>query len=82
MNKRKNTQLIKFPHKCVCCGEGTINDAHDICLVCGWEDDEVQNEEADFAGGANRESLNMHKKIFEEMRNQKKDYLWCNNWKR
>jgi len=29
-----------------------------ICPVCFWEDDDVQFENPDFAGGANRPSLN------------------------
>lgn len=43
--------------------EGSIADLHDICLVCGWEDDEVQNEDSDFSVGANKKSLNEHRKL-------------------
>ena len=33
------------------------NDA-EICPVCGWENDRVQNEDHNFAGGANALSVN------------------------
>ena len=46
---------MKF--KCPCCGYKTMehNEAeyHDICPVCFWENDPVQNENENFAGGAN-----------------------------
>lgn len=31
---------------------------YEICPVCGWEDDPVQRKDPDFAGGANKLSLN------------------------
>lgn len=46
-----------YPRKCVCCQDGLIEECHDICSVCGWEDDRVQNEDELFRGGANKESL-------------------------
>ena len=57
-----------FPHKCPCCNEGSIESPHDICLICGWEDDEVQNEDIGFSGGANKLSLEDYRKEFEEKR--------------
>ena len=30
---------------------------YDICPVCFWENDPIQNEDENFAGGANRVSL-------------------------
>ena len=45
--------------RCPCCGDTTIHEAHayEIC-ACGWEDDPVQAEHPDRAGGANEPSLN------------------------
>lgn len=47
-----------FP--CPCCGSRTIGEpgTHEVCDVCGWEDDPVQSADPDYAGGANTESLN------------------------
>ena len=70
-----------YPCKCLCCGEGIIKESHDICLVCGWEDDEVQNDSPDFRGGANKESLNEHKAEFIARRQKNKNYKWCDTWK-
>ena len=51
MNKSKSTS-----HKCAVCGASV--EAYDICEVCGWQDDDVQNSKPDFRGGANIMSLN------------------------
>ena len=49
-------------YPCPCCGfltmTGPIRDTFDICPICGWEDDDVQYNDPDFSGGANKESLN------------------------
>ena len=45
---------------CPCCGFLTLAEpsgSHDICAVCGWEDDPVQLRHPGMAGGANRRSL-------------------------
>ncbi|NIZ60270.1 hypothetical protein DL239_04700 [Sedimentitalea sp. CY04] len=31
---------------------------HEICNVCGWQDDPIQREQPDYEGGANDLSLN------------------------
>ena len=43
---------------CPVCGQYTFTEPHEICPVCGWEQDRVQEEDPDFAGGANQLSLN------------------------
>jgi hypothetical protein len=45
---------------CPCCSSLTLSGRGDyeICDVCGWEDDPVQSDDPEFAGGANRGSLN------------------------
>lgn len=51
---------IKYPKKCPCCNEGIIEERYDICDICGWEDDKIQNLDRSFAGGANKLSLIDH----------------------
>jgi hypothetical protein len=38
----------------------------DICKVCGWQDDPIQNDDPDYDGGANYISLNEAKQAFAE----------------
>ena len=49
---------------CPCCGAKVISepDGYEICDVCGWEDDPVQSADPNYAGGANKESLNEARK--------------------
>jgi len=48
-------------YPCACCGFLTISDPEpgtfEICPVCNWEDDDVQYENINFSGGANKECL-------------------------
>jgi hypothetical protein len=48
--------------QCPCCGFLRIGElppgTFEICVVCGWEDDEVQFDHPDSSGGANKVSLN------------------------
>lgn len=75
-----NKNIISNYHiKCPCCNEGTINSQYDICLVCGWEDDIVQNEDGNFSGGANKMSLIEHRQNFLEQRKKNHNYKWGNN---
>lgn len=45
--------------RCACCGYLTLpaNSQFEICYVCGWEDDDLQNEDPDLEGGANEQCL-------------------------
>ena len=54
--------------ECPCCGNKTLTtrDEFEICGICGWEDDDVQSSDPDFAGGANDMSLNEAKKALAE----------------
>lgn len=66
-NIKKDKNKIDYPHyKCKVCGLGDIDYDHDICLYYGWEDDDIQQSNSDYAGGANHMSLNQHKKFWEE----------------
>ena len=40
--------------RCACCGNMTVEEEYDICPVCGWEKDNVQERFIGFRGGANR----------------------------
>jgi len=55
-----------FP--CPCCGYLTIGEeppgTFEICPVCFWEDDNVQFEDPNYAGGANSVSLNQARENF------------------
>ena len=59
---------MKDKKTCVCCGQLTLLQGamHEICEVCGWEDDEIQNEDPDYRGGANDVSLNEARKQFQQ----------------
>ncbi len=45
-------------HLCPVCGQYAFTEPHDICPVCGWEQDSAQEKAPFFAGGANDLSLN------------------------
>jgi len=51
-----NDELLECP----CCKNKifTEHGAYEICPICHWEDDPVQSNDPDYAGGANQMSLN------------------------
>lgn len=53
-----------YPKQCACCLKGIIDHSHDICSICGWEDDKVQNSDETYSGGANHDSLLDYRKKF------------------
>lgn len=52
--------------KCPVCGkyEFAEVDDYDVCQVCGWENEDFQNRNPDFAGGANDMSLNQAREAY------------------
>lgn len=66
--------------KCLCCGIGLVDaeeDSHDICPICGWEDDGIQADDPDYDGGPNDgSSLNEYRKEFQEKRKNNPKYTW------
>lgn len=50
--------------KCALCGEEV--DRYDICDVCGWQDDDLQRDDPNYKGGANKMSLNEARKAYKE----------------
>jgi hypothetical protein len=55
-------------HKCPVCEQYVFEEArsYDICEVCGWEDDNVQENDPDYRGGANELSLNQYRDEWEQ----------------
>jgi hypothetical protein len=64
--------MINKHYPCPCCGyltiEGMPPGTFEICPVCFWEDDNVQFEDIDFEGGANKESLRQARMNFKKYR--------------
>ena len=54
-------------HKCPVCGEYEFerHNSFDMCPVCGWTDDAVQEKDPDRGGCANGMSLNEARKAHE-----------------
>ncbi|WP_241569623.1 CPCC family cysteine-rich protein [Rosenbergiella collisarenosi] len=46
-------------YQCPCCKKHTLATyrAYEICKLCNWEDDPLQSDNPDYAGGANITSL-------------------------
>jgi hypothetical protein len=63
---RETAEGVRYD--CPCCDEPTLAEpppgTFEICDVCGWEDDNVQFEDPDYTGGANRESLRQARAAF------------------
>lgn len=55
-------------YNCPCCGYKTMEhkeaEYHDICPVCYWENDPVQNENEEYTGGSNEISLKKAKENY------------------
>lgn len=56
--------------KCPVCGKYEFEEDgdFDICPICGWENDGVQNDDHDYTGGANKMSVNQARKAYKEGR--------------
>jgi hypothetical protein len=58
-------------YPCPCCGYLTLDEeppgTFNICQVCYWEDDGVAFADPDFAGGANKVSLNTARENFKKL---------------
>lgn len=55
--------------RCACCGCYTLEEpegGYEICSVCFWEDDAVQNNDPEYTGGANKVCLREAQENFEE----------------
>ena len=83
-------------HTCPCCGYKTLDEkppgTYEICPICFWEDDPVQFDDPDCAGGANRPSLRQaqmnflafgacEKEMIRHVRKPREDDKRDPNWK-
>lgn len=66
-------------HPCPCCGYLTFDEepcgTFEICPVCYWEDDNVQNDDPSYEGGANGISLNVAKQNFSKYGAIKEEFV-------
>ena len=57
-------------YACPCCGWKTLDEkppgTFNICAICFWEDDNLQFDDPDYAGGANHPSLRQAQKNYLE----------------
>ncbi|MDI2112134.1 CPCC family cysteine-rich protein [Commensalibacter nepenthis] len=64
-------------YPCACCSFLTraepSNGNYDICSVCFWEDDPIQNDQADADSGSNRITLHQARLNFKELGQVSKD---------
>ena len=67
---------------CLCCKIGRVEaeySSYEICRVCGWEDDGIQGDDLNYAGGANKLSLNEYRKQFDQKRKENPEYKWADD---
>lgn len=59
-------------YECACCGEMILEyyDHMEICPICGWQEDKVQEDDPDYAGGANELSLNQFKVVYSLLKDE------------
>lgn len=70
-------------HLCPVCRKSVfaVRSAYDVCDICGWEDDSLQDDDHTYCGGANYPSVNqaqMHLWLFE---NPKSSTQMVDAWK-
>lgn len=65
MNKR----IVKKKYGCPICLQHKFQENYEICPICGWENDPVQRRDHNFAGGANKRSLNETKRVYNYEKN-------------
>jgi len=58
------------PYKCKMCSMDEIPHSFEICRICGWQDDIVQNADQDYEGGANDLSFNQYKNVWQKNKQQ------------
>ncbi len=63
-------------NKYFCCGQQDV-EFFDICDICGWQNDGLQNDKPDYACGANKESLNEYKAKWQSMHRKSHEISKC-----
>lgn len=64
-------------YQCNCCGFQTLTASNDyeVCPVCFWEDDPVQNEDPQYTGGANSLALEQARHNYIEIGASQREFL-------
>ena len=75
---------VPTPHNCPVCGEYEFKDnfSHDICHICGWEDDGTEEGNEYEYSGANDTTIKKAKQEFNQKRKENPKYKWKNDKKR
>ena len=68
--KSQDAELEEPSYKCKVCGLGDIEHDFAICEYCGWESDNIQNDDHEYIGGANEMSLNQYKKFWADCKDR------------
>lgn len=65
---RRKRRKIRVKHKCPVCGKHIFSEegSYEYCVVCGWQDDAVQEDDPEYDGGANRMSLNEAREAYKK----------------
>ena len=58
-----NMSTNEISKLCPCCGKEKVRE-YDICSICSWENDPIQEEHPDLRGGANIMSLNEARRAY------------------
>ena len=69
----------KIPvHMCPVCGKYRFTGygSFDICKFCGWEDDDLMEDNPDYPGGTNDLSLNDYRKEYQKKIQENPNYKW------
>ncbi len=66
----------KAKKKCKCCGKRVLDkdNLYEVCPVCGWESDKLQEDNPKMAGGANELSLKEYRKKYKKENSNKKSF--------
>lgn|GEM_PF-2104799 len=73
-------EIEKLPYECKMCELELLTTGCEICRVCGWQDDAVQNYDRDFEGGPSDLSFNQYRSVW--LNNMEKVRNTNPRWKR